>query len=204
MQRRDPVTVSRPLTSKATGLAARVKALAVAKPGLAIAMLAVAGVAAAAVTITYSNSSTLTTSVTPPPVQFLAGDDAGPSALTDYVTAYAISTNKTSFSSTVKGVPEASLAVGSFFKLQNVDDASRTITLSTSQVTNAYVTAYTVQIYNSANVLQGTLTLTAASPSVTVTMPAGSTYSAKLTLTLATGAGANNVALSNSLALTVA
>lgn len=173
------------------------------KPKLALALVAVAGLAAAAVTVTYSTSSTITTSATPPPVQFVAGDDAGPSTLTDYVTAYAISANKTYVTITAKGVPEATLTVGSLFKLQNVDDASRSVTLSTAQVSNAYVSTYTLKIYTAGNSLVDTLTLTAASPSITFTLPAATTYYATMTLTLATGAGANNVALSNSLALAV-
>lgn len=168
-----------------------------------LAALVVAGIAAAAITVTYSNTSTVTTSVTPPPVQFLAGDDSGPSALSDYVTAYAISANKTSFSATVKGVPEAQLIVGSFFKLENVDDAAHTVTLSTTQVSNAFVSTYTIAIYDGADDLQDTLTMTAASPSATFTIPAGDTFYATLTLTLATGAGLDNVALSNALTLTV-
>lgn len=168
-----------------------------------LALLAVTGLAAAAITITYSTDSTLTTSVTPAPVQFLAGDDAGPGSLTDYVTAYAISSNKTYITTTLKGVPESSLVVDSFFKLQNVDDASHGVTLSTPQVANAYVTTYTIGIFDASNALQDTLTLTAGTPSATVTIPAGETYTAKLTLGLATGAGADNVALSNALSLAV-
>lgn len=173
------------------------------KPLVAGVLLAVGGLAAAAVTITYTSPSTLTTSVTPPPIQFAAGDDAG---LGDYVTAYGISANRTYLTTTVKGVPEASLAVGSFFKLQNVDDASHGVTLSTANVTNSLVTTYTLDIYDASNALQGTLDLRAAtaSPSVTVTIPAGQTWNAKLTLALATTAGANNVALTNAVTLTVA
>ena len=173
------------------------------KPLVIGVLLAAGGLAAAAVTLTYSTPSTLTTSVTPPPIQFVAGDD---SALSDYVTAYAISGNKTYLTTTVKGVPEASLAVGSFFKLTNVDDTSHGVTLSTANVTNSLVTAYTLQIYDGSNALQGTLDLRAATatPSATVTIPAGETWYVKLTLTLATTAGANNVALSNSVTLTLA
>lgn len=167
-----------------------------------LAVLVLAGFAAAAITLTYTNTSTLSTSVTPAPIQFVAGDDAGPSALTDYVSAYTISTNKTYMTATVKGVPEATLTVGSFFKLQNVDDASHDITLSTPQVSNAYVSVYTIQIFNGADVSQGTLTLTDATPTVSVTIPASSTFYAKLTLRLATGAGIDNVALTNALTLT--
>lgn len=175
-----------------------------AKPAAVLAVLAVAGFAAAAVTITYATTSTITTGVTSAPVQFLAGTDAGPSALSDYVTAYTISANKTYFTSTVKGVPEATLLVGSYFRLQNVDDTTKSVTLSTTQVSNAYVGAYTVQILDGSSSVVGTLTLTEASPSVTFNLPAGETYTGRLTLTLLTGAGANNVALTNALSMTVA
>ncbi len=186
--------------SRSRALAASFLRTVRAHPLLALLMV---GLAAAAITITYSSTSNVTTGVTAAPVQFVAGDDAGPAALTDYVTAYSISTNKTHFNATVKGVPEAALAVGSFFKLQNVDDASHDITLSTTQVSNAYVNTYTIKIYDSSDVLQDTLTLTAASPSASVTIPASTTFYATLTLTLASGAGSDNVALSNPLTLTV-
>lgn len=184
-------------------LLARLWGVASAKPLVAIAVVATVGAATAAITLTYTTTSTVTTSVTPPPVQFVAGDDAGPSALTSYVTSYAISANKTNVALTVKGVPEATLVVGSLFKLQNVDaDAGHAVTLATPQVSNAFVTAYTIKIYNPSDALQDTLTLTAASPTATFTIPPSTTYYATLTLTLATGAGANNVALSNALTLT--
>lgn len=182
---------------------ARMRAFATARPLAFLAVLMGASLAAAAITITYSNSSVVTTGVTAPPVQFLSGDDAGPAILSDYVTAYAISTNKTYVTSTVKGVPEAALTVDSFFRLTNVDDASHGVTLSTSQVSNVYVTAYTIEIFTIADVSQGTLTLTDATPSVTFTLPAGTTYYATLDLVLATGAGADNVALTSNLAMAV-
>lgn len=186
-----------------TGHFARLGRWSVAHPVLA-ALIVVSGVAAAAITVTYTTTSTVSTTTTPPPIQFLAGDDAGPAALTDYVTAYSISSNKTYITSTVKGVPEATLLVGSFFKLQNVDDASHAITLSSANVTNSLVTAYTIGIYDTTPTLVDTLDLRAASGTVTAsaTIPAGQTYSARLTLTLASGAGANNVDLSNALTLT--
>lgn len=175
-----------------------------AKPLLAIVVVLSTGLATAAIGLTYTNASVFTTSVVAAPVQFVAGDDAGPSTLTRYVSAFSISGNRTYMSATVNGVPESSLTVGSFFKLQNVDTAARTVTLATPQVTNSYVSAYTLQVYNSSGALSSTLDLRAASPSATFGIPAGETYYAKLTLTLATGAGADNVALTNSLSLTVA
>jgi hypothetical protein len=179
------------------------RSLLFAKPWvLAVGGVALVGIAAAAITLTYTTTSTVTTTVTPPPVQFLAGDDAGPSALTNYVTAYSISGNKTYITTTVKGVPEATLVVGSAFKLTNVDSgAAHSVTLTTPQVTNAYVGAYTIGVYNSGNALQDTLTLTAATPSATFSIPASSTFYGKLTLTLLTGAGADNVALTNAVTL---
>jgi hypothetical protein len=184
-------------------LLARLWKVAAAKPILAVGVVATFGIAAAAITLTYTTTSTLTTSVTPPPVQFAAAGDAGPSTLTNYVTAYAISTNKTYISATVKGVPEATLAVANFTVLQNVDASnSHAVTLTTSQVSNAFVSAYTLEIYNPSNALQATLDLRAASPSATFTIPASEMWHAKLTLTLATGAGVDNVALTNSLTLT--
>ena len=166
-----------------------------------LAVLAVAGFAAAAISVSYTTASTLATSVTPPPIQFVLGDDTG--SLSDYVTAMSISTNKTYLTSTVKGVPEATLTVGSFFKITNVDDASHVVTLSTANVTNSLVSAYTLEIYNSGNALQDTLDLreATATPDAQVTIGAGATYYAKLTLTLASTAGANNVDLTNSLTL---
>lgn len=170
-----------------------------------VAVVSLAGAAAAAITITYSNNSTLTTSATSAPVQFLAGDDAGPSALTRYVTAYALSTNSTYFTATLAGVPEASLVIGSFFKIRNVDSASHGVTLSTANVTNSLVTSYTIQILDDSSNVAGTLDLRSASGTVsqTVTIPASTTYTGKVTIALASGAGANNVALTNALSLGV-
>lgn len=192
---------SLPPPSKTPSLARRALRWSIAHPAIA-ALILVSGVAAAAITVTYTTTSTLTTGVTPPPIQFVAGDDTG--ALTDYVTAYTISTNKTYLTTSVKGVPEATLVVGSFFKLQNIDDASHAVTLSAANVTNSLVTAYTIQIYDNSNALVSTLNLRDTSSTVTAsaTIPAGTTYYTKLTLTLAATAGANNVALSDAITLT--
>ena len=173
-------------------------------PALSLALLLTTGLAAAAITVTYSTSSTLTTSVTAPPIQLLDGTDAGESALSDYVTAYDISTNRTYLTATVKGVPEANLTVGSFFRLQNADDASHAVTLSTSQVSNSYVGTYALGIYDGSSALVATMDLKAASPSATFTLPAGATYSARLWLVLNTGAGADNVDVSSAVALSFA
>lgn len=185
-------------------LLARFWQSALAKPLVTVAVVLSVGAATAAISLVYSNASTVTTSAIPAPVQFVAGDDAGPSTLTRYVSAYSLSTNRTYLTATVNGVPESTLTVDSFFKLTNVDTAARTVTLGTAQVTNAYVTGYAVQLYDPEGNLDATVNMLGATPSATLPMAAGETYTAKLTLTLAPGAGAHNVALTNALTLSVA
>lgn len=179
-------------------LARRVKSGIVMHPILAIVI--VAGFAAAAIGVTYTTPIAVTAGVVPPPVQFAPGADTR--SVTDHVTAFAVSPEKTYFTSTVKGVPEATLEVGSYVKILNTDDASHGVTITTDAVTgNAFVSAFTIRFYDASSTLAGTLDLDAASPSVTLTIPAGETWTGKLTLTLASGAGADNVALSNGLAV---
>jgi hypothetical protein len=173
-----------------------------AHPVIAI-LLVVTGVAAAAITVTYTTSSTFSTSVTDPPIQFLAGDDASP--LTDYVTAFSVSTNKTYMTTTVLGVPESTLTVGELFKIENTDDEAHTVTLSTAQVSNANVDTYTIEIRDTADdSLIDTMDLEAASPDATLPMAADDVFYGKVTLKLNSGAGADNVDLSNAVSLTFA
>lgn len=185
-----------------TGTLERVRAWVLTHP--IIALVLVAGLATAAITVTYSNTSDVTVSAVEPVVQYDAGDDAGPSNLGTYVSAYTISSNKTYFTSTVNGVPEATLNVGSYVKITNTDaDNSHDITLSTAQVTDANVDAFTLEIYDSGDTLQDTLDLTAASPSATVTIPASSTFYAQLDLTLASGTATGETIATPSITLTL-
>lgn len=181
-------------------LVARVRSFVAAHPVAAVGLLATVSIAAASVTVTYTNSSTLATTVVAAPVQFEAGTDSG---LGRYVTAYAISSNGTYFTSTVAGIPEGTVSVGSFVKIHNVDTSNHGVTLATSQVTAAGISAYTLEILDASASSAGTLTLTAASPSVTVTIPAGETWTGKLTLTLGSAAGLNNATVSRSVSMTV-
>ena len=189
-------------TTKNRGRIARWLSVLITKP--VVILLLAGALGTAAVVVTYDTDSTLTTSSVDPPIQFAAGDDAGPSNLSDYVSAYSISTNKTYMTATVNGVPEATLTVDSFFKLTNTDDASVTATLSTSQVANAKVDAYTLEIYDNTDTLVDTLDLTAASPSASATIPTATTYYAKLTLTLASGTPGDLGPLSSAISLSVA
>jgi hypothetical protein len=167
--------------------------------GLALSLMA--GAASAAVTLAYTSASTETLGVLAPPVVYAAGVDASGN---DYVPSFALSANKTSFTATVRGVPEATVVLSDYVRLKNADSRTHTVTLSTTQVTNALVTAYSLAFYDSSNALVGTLDFKAANPSVTFTdMTAGATYTAKATLTLASGAGTNNVADSRTIQLAV-
>lgn len=153
--------------------------------------LLLAGTAAAAITLTYTNTSAQTLAVKAAPVQYSIGADG---ALGDYVTAMALSANRTFYTSTVVGVPEATVVIGDLVGISNVDARAHAVTISAAQNTNAFVTAYKLEWYDGAT-LVGTLDLKAASPSVTfASMPAGQTYAGKLTVSLAAGAGAHNVA----------
>lgn len=154
-------------------------------------VLAIVGTAAAAITLTYTTTSSQTLSTKAVPVTYVSGAD---SAISDYVTAFSISTNKTSFSASVKGVPEATVVIGDLVDVSNVDTRVHTVTVSTAQNTNALVTAYKIDWFDGATNV-GTLDFKAASPSVTFTnMAAAKTYVGKVTITLAAGAGLNNVA----------
>lgn len=181
-------------------LVARVRSFAGTHPIAALALIAGVGLASAAVTVTYTTASTVATTVVAAPVQFESGTD---SAISRYITAYSISSNGTYFTSTVAGVPEATVAVGSYVKIHNVDSASHAVTLSTTQVTASGITAYTLEILDQSSASQGTLTFTAGSPSVSFTVPAGQTWTGKLTLTLGSGAGLNNAVVSRSVTMSV-
>jgi hypothetical protein len=155
-----------------------------------VGVLVLAGTAAAAVSLTYASTSSQSLGVKAAPVQYVGGAD---SALGDYVTAFTISTNRTFYTAVVKGVPEAIVTIGDLVDVSNVDARAHNVTLSAPQNTNANVLAYKTDFYDGAT-LVGTIDFKAASPSTTFTsMAAGKTFTGKVTIQLAGGAGANNV-----------
>lgn len=182
--------------------ASRLWSTMVAHPFLAI-LLAISIAGAGAIVVTYTTDSTVTTATTEPPVQYNTGGDTG--STTDYVSAFSISTNKTSLTATVNGVPEANLTIDSFFKLQNVDDESQSVTLSTAQIANANVDDYSIVVLDGSDNLVGHLDLQAASPTTTFSIPASTTYDAKLYLELASGTSDSDLGggLSSSISLSV-
>lgn len=154
-------------------------------------ILLVVGVAAAAITLIYSTTSNQSLRAKSVPVIYQAGADSGAS---DYVTGLTISTNQTFFTSTVKGVPEATVVIADLVDVSNADARVHTVTLSAPQNTNTMVTAYKIDWFDGATNV-GTLDFKAGSPNVTFTnMAAAKVFVGKVTITLAAGAGANNVA----------
>lgn len=155
-----------------------------------LAIILISGSALAAITLSYTTPSSQSLGLTAAPVVFVAGGDA---ANSKYVDSFALSTNATRFSVTVKGVPEATVTIDELFKVKNQDSAAHTVTLSTPQVVNANVLVYKLDIYNGVT-LVSTLDFLAGSPSANLgSMAAAAEYHAKLTVQLASGAGANNV-----------
>ena len=160
------------------------------RPWVAIAVILVAGSAIAAITLTYSSVSSQTLGTKAVPVQFEVGADGGAS---DYV-ALTISTNKSFFTATLRGVPEASVVMDNVIQVHNVDSRVHTVTLSTTQNTNSFVTVYKIDFFD-ATTNVGTFDLKAASPTVTfASLAVNKVLTGKVTITLAAGAGANNVA----------
>lgn len=167
---------------------------------LIIALL-ITGIATAAITVTYLNDSTMTADQIQAPVQFQTGDDTGSTG--DYVSAFSLSSDATYFTATVNGVPEANLTVGSFVKLANTDDSGHTVTISTSQVTHADVDTYNLVLLDDGGSAVDTLDLTAASPSASTTIPASTTYEARLHLELASGASLPDGGIDSAITLSV-
>lgn len=164
-------------------------------------VLAVTGIATAAITVTYLNDSTLTADQIGAPVQFQAGDDTASTG--DYVSAFSLSSDATYFTATVNGVPEANLTVGSFVKIANTDDSGHTVTLSTSQVTHADVDDYVLVLLDDQGDVVDQLDLTAASPSASTTIPASTTYEARLHFELASGASLPTGGIASDITLSV-
>jgi len=161
-------------------------------------LVAVVGGATAAVSLAYSSSSS-GASVKQAPIVFEPGADA---AFTDYVPSFALSPNATSFSMTLRGIPEVPVAMTDLLRIKNVDARPHTVTLATAQVANAFVSSYKLEFYDGATHV-GTLDLKAPNPSVSFAMPPGKTYTAQATIALASGAGLHNVADQRALQLIV-
>lgn len=158
------------------------------------------GTAAAAVTLVYMNSAQLSLGTKAAPVVYEPGADGG---VSDYVPAFTLSPNKTSFTVALRGVPEATVTIDDLFRIRNQDTRPHSVILSSDPVTNALVLVYKVEFFDGATRV-GTLDFKSASPSVTFpALAAGKVLTAKTTLLLSAGAGGDSVADVRNLVLDV-
>ncbi|MHB8604354.1 MAG: hypothetical protein ACYDCK_03780 [Thermoplasmatota archaeon] len=156
-----------------------------------IAALLVASFAVAAITLSYTSTSSAALHEVAPPLQWGIGTDAASTSL--YIPAIpTLNTNKTAFTSTsVRGVPGATLTVASFITLTNTDTVAHTVTITTaSDSATTGLTAYTLAFTGGAT---GTLDYRAGSPSVTLTVAASGVATGALTVTMSDGASINGV-----------
>ncbi len=160
---------------------------------LLVAILVVIALAApvfAAKMTNYNTSSLGIVGVNAPLVELTTGANSG---VSDHVASFSIGTNRTTFSAQLRGYGGASTVVTDLFHIVNVDGAPHAVVLTGTQVTNAQVTTLTFEIFDGA-ASKGVLNLKSAGPTLDLgSMPAGKTYTVKMDLKLAVGAGGNNV-----------
>jgi hypothetical protein len=164
-------------------------------------LLVLVGTAAAAVTVTYTDHSTLTLGVRAAPIVFAAGTDAAPS---DYVPSFSLTTNATAYTASLRGVPAATVTIDDLVDVKNVDAHAHTVTLAATSDANALVTTYRIDLVDGSGGTVATLDLKASAPSATVALAGGETLHARVTITLASGAGADNVADTTTVTTSVA
>ncbi|HUR68809.1 MAG TPA: hypothetical protein VM370_06140 [Candidatus Thermoplasmatota archaeon] len=165
----------------------------------ALLLLLLATPAASAAISLVATSSTLTTSAVAPPVTLALGA-AGSSAR--YFSSWTLSSNATSVTGTVLGRAGADWYAKGVFDIVNGRTSAQTVLLSSTQLTNAQLDVFVLYVYNGTT-LVGSFDLEAASPSLTFTLPASTTYRLDMRLDLADGAGNHNAPSSLSLALRV-
>lgn len=152
-----------------------------------VALMLVGGAAVAAVTVTYTTPSTQNLILKDPPLQWMAGPD---SSGNNYVASWTLSGNRTSYTITLKPVPEANVTWGNLTTLANNDTASYSaVTVTgTSVAGNAKILDFRMEFRNyGTDAAMGTLNLRDASPSVNLgTLAAGARYYTKVYLKLDT------------------
>jgi hypothetical protein len=150
--------------------------------------------------LSWTATSTLTTSATSVLVQFASG--AGSTNLR-HLSSFSLSTNKTSFTATLVGLPGGDSNVTDVARVTNAGASSATVTLTASQVTTANVNTLNWTVRTSSSTV-GTMNVTAASPSITFTLASGATDFLDLRYKLAPGSGTNNATPTFTLSLALA
>lgn len=159
-----------------------------ARPGarlLAVALALTLAGAAAAEVVLRQGASVLSVGATEPPVAFAAGAQ---SAEGRHVKSFALTVNKTGFVASLRGVPQAIVAVPELARLENGGASAQTVTVSAERTSSAAVLAYRLEFLDGTS-LVGTLDLRASSPSTTFTLAGGAALKVRAVLQLAEGAG---------------
>lgn len=164
----------------------------------ALALLLVAPLAAAA--ITFVSLGTLTVSTLAPATHFVKGEGGENGKHIGHLT---VSANGTRFSAGVKPRAGAEVVVKDVVRLVSDRGAPIHLTLRGSPVLNPQVTAFQWTVRDGTTPV-AVLDYKTASPTATVTLPAGATYLLDLRVELAEGAGKDNAAVSFTMDLEVA
>lgn len=168
--------------------------------GAALMLAAIIGLATGAQAgISVVSTSTLTTGVVAPPVKFELGA-SGSSAR--YFSPFTLSSNATILSGTMLGRAGADLYAKDAIRVVNSRASAQTVVLSSTQLTNAQLDVFELKLYNGAT-LVATMDMEGASPSLSFSLPASTTYRIDMRLDLADGAGNNSAPASFQLALRV-
>lgn len=149
------------------------------------ALILSASVVVATRTFSYGSSSSSVSGTVAPYIQFVAGAD---SAASDHVSAFAIGTNRTTFSATLIGFGGAKVVVTDLVNLSNVHAAAHAVTLTGTQVTNEKITNLSLEVFNGGTSL-GYLDFMSAAPSRSLgSMAVGAVYTVRLVWACADGA----------------
>lgn len=165
---------------------------------LAIGVLACAGVASGAMRLAYATPSSFAVGAAAPPLAFAKGAQADDAL---YVKSFTLSGNRSSFSATLRGVPQATVVLPQLSTLENTLAESRSVTLTAPTAPATAITTLRLDFLDGANTV-GTLDLRAASPSTTFALAGGQIVSVQATIGLAEGAGNHNVVADLSLDVT--
>ena len=171
--------------------------------GTVVALTLVASAAVASVLVSYPVPSSESLSLKAPPLVWSAGPDSGGNG---FAASWALSSNATYYTVTLRPVPEANVTWGNLTTLTNSDSQAWNVLVTGGSV-SAYpkIVGFRMEFYAyGTNALVGAMNLTAASPSASLgSMAAGASYYAKSYVQLATGTSASDLPASVQISLSL-
>lgn len=152
-----------------------------------LALVSVALVAEGAITWT-TTAGALHVGVAPAPLRFEAGDGTTNAR---YVKDFALTTNETGFTATLKSRAGAELSLDDVVRIRNADDETRTVTLSAQQVDASYHSVFEWSVRDGGT-LVATFDHLGANPSASFAIPPAAVYELDLRVEVKEGGGKNN------------